>query len=519
MRCYDNDLTGPVGNKMPVQGVMHAEVLLGESLKTRDEFLIVSGLSPDLLLGLGFLVENNCVVDTMQKQLVVNCSSETCKLDMKITDRRDPVEVVEFTESIHKSLTSFGNREQPGEVEDFQENWIDQVAGLQRVPNDSPTLSHTESDEETEPGDEDSTIEYLVKGHQLDRDRCLIMDESTSEHGQTSSETNIRDEVEEILKLTAPQLTKPSTREKLRLVERYREAFALENDHLGCTTLAEHKIQTGETRPIKKAAHRVAPAKIPEIRKELDKMLEKGVIVPSESPYSSPIVMVGKKDGSNRMCIDFRALNEVTVKDAYPIPRIGQTLDALEGASVFSSLDLASGYWQVPLAPNDRHKTAFVTPDGGLYEFVKMPFGLCNAPATFQRLMNEIFKHILYKFVLIFLDDVLVFSQNEDQHLQHLEETFVLLRKANLKLKPKKCCFFQSEVSYLGHVINADGTKPDPLKKEAVKTWQKPKTVTRVRSFLGFCSYYRRFVKGFAEIAKPLHELTSKNKRLRNKQI
>ena len=142
--------------------------------------------------------------------------------------------------------------------------------------------------------------------------------------------------MEEIFKLTAPQQTKQSTREKLRrLVERYRDAFALENDHLGCTTLAEHKIQTGESRPIKKAAHGVAPAKIPEIRKELDKMLEKGVIVPSESPYSSPIVMVGKKDGSNRMCIDFRALNEVTVKDAYPIPRIGQTLDALEGASVF----------------------------------------------------------------------------------------------------------------------------------------------------------------------------------------
>ena len=174
MRRYDNDLTGPVGNRMPVQGVMHAEVRLGGSLKTKDEFLIVSGLSPDLLLGLRFLVENNCVVDTMQKQLVVNCSSETCKLDMKITDRRDPVEVVEFTESIHKSLASIENRKQPGGGKNFDEIWVDQIAGVQNDSNDSPALSHAESDEETEPGDEDSTIEYLVKDHERDYDRCLI---------------------------------------------------------------------------------------------------------------------------------------------------------------------------------------------------------------------------------------------------------------------------------------------------------------------------------------------------------
>ena len=185
----------------------------------------------------------------------------------------------------------------------------------------------------------------------------------------------------------------------------------------------------------------------------------------------------------------------------------------MRGTKFFSSLDLASGYWQVLVAPEDRQKTAFVTPDGGLYEYIKMPFGLSNAPGTFQRLMNNLFKNHLWKWVLIFLDDVLAYDSTEEEHFKHIEVIFKLLRAANLKLKPKKCRLLQQQVVYLNHVIDKDGDRPDPQKVAAVREWPEPKTVKQLRSFVGFCNYYRRFVKDFAQIARPLHELTKKNAR------
>ena len=191
------------------------------------------------------------------------------------------------------------------------------------------------------------------------------------------------------------------------LIHDYRDVFSLPSeDSLGTAVVIEHRIDIGDAKPFKIAPYKIAPHKLEAVREEIREMLEKGVIVPSKIPFSSPIVMVPKKDGSNRMCIDYRKLNDLTVKDAYPLPRIGQTIDALQGAGVFSSLDLASACWQIPVAVEDRHKTAFCTPDGELYECLKMPFGLTNAPPTFQRNMNEIFKEDLYKRVLIFLDDV-----------------------------------------------------------------------------------------------------------------
>ena len=290
----------------------------------------------------------------------------------------------------------------------------------------------------------------------------------------------------------------------------YRDVFALAKGPLGTAIGTEHIIDTNDNPPFKIAPYKVAPYKLPAVQEEIKEMLDKGVFVPSKSPYSSPIVIVPKKDGTNRMCIDYRELNEITTKDAYPLPRIGQTIDALQGAGYFSSLDLASGYWQVPVAERDRQKTAFCTPESGLYEFVKMPFGLTNAPATFQRLINEVFKDDPFKHVPTFLDDLLVYSETPEEHLDNLEEFIQKLRAPGLNLKPKKCYFFQTQVNYLGHVLDTTGIRPDPKKLEAVRDWECPKTVTQVRSFTAFCNYYRKFVKNFAEVAKPLYRLTSK---------
>ena len=195
---------------------------------------------------------------------------------------------------------------------------------------------------------------------------------------------------------------------------------------------------------------------MPAVQEEIKEILDKEVIFPSKSPYISPIVMVPKKDGTKRMCIDYHKLNEITTKDADPLPRIGQTIDALQDAGYFSSLDLASGYWQVPVAEKHRHRTAFCTPEGVLYEFVKTPFGLTKAPATFQRLINKIFKEDLFEHVSIFLDDLLVYSETPAEHLEHLEKVFLKLRAAGLKLKTKKCDLFQTQMNYLGHVIDKD---------------------------------------------------------------
>ena len=238
-------------------------------------------------------------------------------------------------------------------------------------------------------------------------------------------------------------------------------------------------------------------------------MQEQGVIQPSQSPWASPIVLVQKKDGSIRFCIDYRKVNKVTRKDSYPLPKVDDLLDSLAGAQWFSTLDLASGYWQVEVHPQHREKTAFTTGQG-LYEFRVMPFGLCNAPSTFQRLMELVLAGLRWDICLAYLDDIVVFGCTFEEHLQRLRIVLSRLRDANLKLNPKKCQFFQQSVSFLGHVISRHGVSTDPTKIESIEKWPTPINVQELQSFLGLASYYRRFVKGFAEIAAPLHRLLQK---------
>lgn len=243
-------------------------------------------------------------------------------------------------------------------------------------------------------------------------------------------------------------------------------------------------------------------------------MLKHNLIQPSVSPWASPVVLVKKKDGSWRFCVDYRKLNSVTLKDSFPLPLITQTLDSLHGAKYFSTLDLLSGYFQVELDPSAREKTAFVT-ENNLMEFLVLPFGLTNSPATFQRLMGHVLRGLEYRSALIYLDDVIVFGKTLQEHLHNLEEVFQRFREANLKLNPKKCSFVKNEVSYLGHIVSAEGVKPNPEKIKVVEEFPVPKNLKELRNFLGLANYYRRFVKDFAKIAYPLHELTRKGVKFR----
>ncbi|KAL0548854.1 hypothetical protein IC582_013330 [Cucumis melo] len=263
------------------------------------------------------------------------------------------------------------------------------------------------------------------------------------------------------------------------------------------------------TVPISRAPYRMAPAELKELKVQLQELLDKGFIRPSVSPWGAPVLFVKKKDGSMRLCIDYRELNKVTVKNRYPLPRIDDLFDQLQGATVFFKIDLRSGYHQLRIKDEDVPKTAFRSRYGH-YEFIVMSFGLTNAPAVFMDLMNRVFREFLDTFVIVFIDDILIYSKTEAEHEEHLRMVLQTLRDNKLYAKFSKCEFWLKQVSFLGHVVSKAGVSVDPAKIEAVTGWTRPSTVSEVRSFLGLAGYYRRFVENFSRIATPLTQLTRK---------
>ena len=242
-----------------------------------------------------------------------------------------------------------------------------------------------------------------------------------------------------------------------KLVHQYIDVFSVDEDDLGYTTTVTHKIQTVDELPVKVPHRTIPPNRMEEVKQHMQKLLRQNIIRPSNSPYAAPVVLVRKPDNSLRLCVDYCQLNMKTVKDAYPLPRIQDALDALRGSRYFSSLDLTQGNHQMAVDKSDVHKTAFRVRCRGLYEYVRMPFGLCNAPASFSRLMEACLGDRNYETLLIYLDDILVFSSTVEQHMTRLQVVFERLRKHGLKLKPKKCHFFKPEAKYLGHIVSSAG--------------------------------------------------------------
>ena len=286
--------------------------------------------------------------------------------------------------------------------------------------------------------------------------------------------------------------------------------FSKGSDDLGRATSVKHDIVTGEATPVRIPPRRIPVSKREEAFKAIEDMEKQGIVEPSTSPCRAPVVLVRKKDGSTRFCMDYRRLNDVTRKDSFPLPRIDVTLDALNGATWFSTLDLKSGYWQVELEAGAKEKTAF-SAGKGLWQFKVMPFGLCNAPVTFERLMEAVLSGLPWETCLVYLDDIIVHAASFEDHIENLCRVLERLRQANLKLNPKKCRLFRQQVQLLGYTVSKHGISADQEKVKAVQNWPRPRSVREVRSFMGLCTYYRRVVPGFANLAKPLHQLSEKN--------
>ena len=511
------------GTKVPVVGEVRFPLLLGDS-EYSCEATIVPGLAYSIVLGRDFLHNNCAVIDvkgcfvTFNGSNVVNflkgnrplMLSDILTITSYVIDANSETIIParlekllpEPTVGVIEASIKLSDRYQLHAAASLSLPDSDGMVSLRILnPTDSPVLLHkgTSVGLFSEIAPDDTVLS-------LEPTDCEAVDNFPGPNNQGCADTLLS----KFKCLPSETLSAVENGQLNELLCEYKDIFAKSSLDLGRTSLVEHKIDTGGAQPIKQSPYRVSQKQRAEIDNHIANMLDQEIIEVSSSPWSSPVVLVKKKDGSTRFCIDYRKLNTVTKKDSYPLPRIDDALDALSGSKYFSTLDLQSGYHQVLMHPDSKEKTAFIS-HAGLYQFRVLSFGLTNAPPQFQRLMARVLHGLEWKVCLIYIDDIIIFSRTFEEHLSRLSLVFDRLRQANLKLKPSKCHFAQSSVNFLGFVVSSKGILPDPDKISAVKSFPVPKSVKDVRSFLGLCNYYRRFVKDFAKIASPLNRLTRKD--------
>jgi transposase InsO family protein len=344
-----------------------------------------------------------------------------------------------------------------------------------------------------------------------DTEQRLNIDEAETSDIDTEHGPQLPEHLKGLLESLPSTLTAEQRRRASKFLCGHANVFSTSNTDLGRNSMLPHRIDTGESAPIRQPLRRQPYAHLDEIEKNVQEMLKAKVIEPATSPWAANVLLVKKSDGSSRFCLDYRFLNKVTRRDCYPLPRIDTCLESLGGSVFFSTLDLRSGYWQTEIAEEDRDKTAFIT-RSGQYRFTVLSMGLANAPSQFQRLMDLVMAGLIWQACLVYLDDIIIFAPTFDLHLERLSAVFARLEGAGLKLKPSKCQLFACQVKFLGHIVSASGIEADPEKTRVVANWPRPRNLSELRSFVGLCSYYRRFVRHFASIAKPLSQLTEKNR-------
>ena len=500
-------------NGEPIKVFGKTQIKLELNKRTYVNTAAVADISVDGVLGLDFMINNRCTIDIYRKKMCVagdevqlfvegeiGCYRIALSNTLSIPPRSEIITLGEACLNEKETVPIGFGLIEPDETFIKSDNGLvgkALVHGDGKLPIRIMNLST------------DSKV--LHKGTVV---ATLTPVEDIIENTEETSLSNNRKlnpALDDLFKRSSKNLSSGEKQKVREMLLKHSTLFATDSKDFGKTDIIKHKINTGTSAPIKEPLRRIPVHMRAEVDKHIDDMLEQGVIEPSTSPWAAGIVLVKKKDGSTRFCVDYRKLNAATIKDSYPLPRIDESLDHLSGASLFSTLDMCSGYWQVEVDPKDKPKTAFAT-KRGLFQFRVMPFGLCNAPATFERLVETILSGLQWEICLVYLDDIIVIAKSFDEMMLNLETIFSRLRAAGLKLKSSKCLLFSETVEYLGHIISKQGVVTDPKKIETVRDWPEPCNVTEVRSFLGLCSYYRRFIKDFASIAKPLHKLTEKSK-------
>ncbi len=501
-----SDIVAEAANNSPIGiiGKTALNVKVDPGNMTSHEFYVASDMISEIILGLDWLMNNKVTVD-LSRMVLKFPDLSTKPLSVFDSCVSDPLAVV-----LHEDI------EVPAKHEVLQ---------TARVRN--PTISESVLEPNMNLSGKGVLVARVVVQPKEQRVPIQIINPGTEPvklyKGMKVGSLQHVDDIDMSDPIFAPEDSPKDVRFQLdhlqpeqktkmgHLLNSYQDIFATGSGELGLTSVTQHKIEIQDAVPVKQLPRRLPNALRPVVEEQVSEMLEKEVIQPSNSPWASPIVLVRKKDGTWRFCIDFRKLNEVTIKDAFPLPQIADLVDSLSGHKYFSTLDLASGYWQVPMEESSQEKTTFVIPGGGHFEFLRMPFGLTNAVPTFQRLMSVVLEGLLPLRCLVYLDDVLVIGRSFEQHLENLESVLKAISDAGLKLKLAKCQFAQSTVDFLGFTISDSGLAPDPKKVEAISRYPTPTDLTELRRFLGMASYYRRFISGFSDIATPLNRLTQKD--------
>ncbi|UYV60360.1 K02A2.6-like [Cordylochernes scorpioides] len=502
LKVANNRFVSPIGKcivKLEISNFMQA-----------FEFLVLSGCSHDVILGWNLLEASRAIIDCGRSEIAF---SETIDDESRDSLKRFFVEEEYIVPPKSSKMITVSTSEVAGRksmiAEGSRKLLLDKEisipASLITVLHGKAELWITNFSTQTSLIPSGMCVAYFSE-----IDECGICSIDDSQHPAENTPPCDQSSVEiNIEPCIAPERAPEEKQELLKLVNHYAEIFGPVITSRKSQDSIKHCIITGDSAPIRRMPYRVSPAERRIIQNEVDKMIEADVIQPSESPWASPVVLVKKKDGSWRFCVDYRGLNKITKKDVYPLPRIDDALDCLREARMYSTMDLKTGYWQIEIDEEDREKTAFITPDG-LFEFKVMPFGLCNAPRTFERMMDSLLRGLRWTTCLCYLDDVVVYSATFSEHLSRLGAVLNCFRKAGLRLNLRKCCFGADQIKILGHQIDQDGVRPDYEKIKAIAEYPTPANLQQLRSFLGLSSYYRRFIKGYADISRPLNELLCK---------